>query len=470
MMKLKKRLFAPILICGAILSSVFALQAAPGEKVKAQKIVTTEYGDISVGILIPDRGMADPHVWIENGRLYVFCGHDKSWEPVNDWIMDSWQLWSTKDLTNWQHEYTIHPTDSYIGDQPNCWAGDLCERNGKYYWFFSNKNINTGVMVADKITGPYTDLLGKPLLEEDLTPVHEYDPEIFVDEEGEYHICFGAGTYYMARLAPDMKSLLDKPRAIMIQDKEGNRMGTGDKPTLFKRNEWYYLVCGDRYSMSKNLYGPYTFQGSMGVGAHCSFFEWEGTWYKIHETSDTNNFYRGIGLQPVYFNEDGTMFHAETRASHPGNGRDFTFESTEMGWHADSGTTLEYDKKKESIKGVISAKGAAIESAVYINANTKALKSVKLEIRNETPSTKLRVGLGSVYKAKLFWKEHSPFYDWSKGSFVEVDIEPNSKKMQQIEVPISQFKELDEVLMQVRIEPATEASSGKWEIDNLIVR
>ena len=46
--------------------------------ITAQKIVKTEYGDVSVGILIPDRGMADPHVWIEDETLYMMCGHDKS--------------------------------------------------------------------------------------------------------------------------------------------------------------------------------------------------------------------------------------------------------------------------------------------------------------------------------------------------------------------------------------------------------
>ncbi|MFR9514626.1 MAG: hypothetical protein SNH64_04715, partial [Rikenellaceae bacterium] len=89
--------------------------SAKKQSAKAQKVVKTEYGDISIGILIPDRGMADPHVWVENGRLYAFCGGDQSWEPVNTWIMDRWELWSTADLINWQHELTVHPTETYIG-------------------------------------------------------------------------------------------------------------------------------------------------------------------------------------------------------------------------------------------------------------------------------------------------------------------------------------------------------------------
>ncbi len=454
-----------------VTTSIYAKQ----ERAKAQKVVKTEHGDISIGILIPDRGMADPHVWLENGRLYAFCGGDKSWEPVNTWIMDRWELWSTSDLLNWQHELTVKPTETYIGDQPNCWAGDLCERNGKYYWFFSNRNLNTGVMVADKITGPYTDLLGKPLLTPETAKTRPYDPEIFIDEQGEYHICFGAGVYYMASLSEDMKSLKDTPRAIMVQDQNGARVGMGDKPTLFKRGDWYYLVSGGRYAMSKELYGPYNYTGSLGGGGHCSFFQWNDVWYRIHETSDTNCFYRGIGLQPVYFNADGTIAPAKIKAEHPGNGRDFTFAVSEMGWHADCGTSFEYDKKSKGIKGQLTAEGAAIESAIFLMSDIKQLKSVKVDIRNRTSATKLRVGLMSYVNPRtnpkeFFWHIYPVESDWSQGSFVEVEVKPNSKKLQQIEIPIDQFAGLKDKLMQVRVEPASNASQGEWKIETIVVQ
>lgn len=467
----KSKLLIPIFICGAALATSFTSEASAATKVKAQKIVETEYGDTSIGILIPDRGMADPHIWIENGRLYAFCGHDKSWEPVNTWIMDRWELWSTVDLVNWRYETQILPTDTYIGDQPNCWAGDLCERDGKYYWFFSNRSYNTGVMVADKITGPYRDLLGKPLLDKDLTPSNEYDPEIYVEEDGEYHICFGAGTYYMAPLAKDMKSLSAEPKMILVTDKDGKKVGMGDKPTMFKRDGWYYLASGGRYAMSRELYGPYTFAGDFGGSEHWSYFMWGDCSYMLHETPDTNNFYRGIGLQPLYFNEDGTIHLANTRAIHPGNSREYTFEASEMGWHAESGTTLKYDKKKNSIKGEISAQNAVIESAIYLQTQVHDVEGVELQIRNETSSTKARVGLGTYeYSKGPFWDICPPPYDWSKGTFVEVDIEPNSKEMQRITIPISKFKGMNNTLMQVRVEPAPEATSGKWEIGEVIVK
>ncbi len=466
-----KRLIIITLAALSLSTSLFAQK----QRAKAQKIVTTEHGDISIGILIPDRGMADPHVWIEDGRLYTFCGGDKSWDPVNTWIMDRWELWSTDDLINWQHELTIKPTETYIGDQPNCWAGDICERNGKYYWFFSNRNLNTGVMVADKITGPYTDLLGEPLLTPETADTHPYDPELFVDQEGEYHICFGAGTYYMARLSEDMRSLKDEPRKIVVADKSGKKVSMGDKPTLFEREGWYYLLSGGRYAISRELYGPYEYQGNLGGGGHCSIFKWGEVWYRIHETSDTNCFYRGIGLQPIYFNEDGTIAPAKIKAEHPGNARDYTFGVSQMGWHFDSGTTLTYNNVSESIEGVISEADAAIESVIFLMLEVDDLTEVKIDIRNQTDATKARIGIMSYQNPRtnpkeFYWNVYPIESDWSQGSFVEFDIEPNCKDMQHIEIPISQFKGLKQKVMQLRVEPAIGAHQGEWEIDNLIIR
>lgn len=432
--------------------------------VTAQKIVKTEYGDVSVGILIPDRGMADPHVWIEDGTLYMMCGHDKSWEPVNTWIMDRWELWSTKNLTEWTYEYTIEPTDTYIGNNPNCWAGDLAERSGKYYWFFSNRNISTGVMEADRITGPYKDVLGKPLLPSGIIKGHPYDPEIFI-ENGVYTICFGAGTYYMATLADDMHSLVDTPKAIKVL-KDGKHVSMGDKSTLFKRDGWYYLLSGGRYAMSKELYGPYDYKGSFGGGGHNSVFQWKGKWYMVHETGDTNIFYRGIGLQPLYFNEDGTIYLAKKRAVHPGNGRDYTFTASQMGWRALDGTSLRWSDKG-FIEGRINGKNAVIGSAVFLWCDVEKLDCISLELTNNTESNTMRIGVATHDDVPLFWDKYSPDVKSDEFKYVTVPIK---KGFQKITLPIDEFKGLKNRLMQVRIEPASDALDGEWKLDNIIIR
>ena len=119
---------------------------------------------VSIDVIVPEHGMADPHAWVENDTLWIGCGHDQSWDPKGSFPMDRWEIWYSTDLRTYKYKRSILPKDTYIGDQPNCWAGDIFKRNNKFYWFFSNRNINTGVMEANRIDGEYKDLLGKPLL------------------------------------------------------------------------------------------------------------------------------------------------------------------------------------------------------------------------------------------------------------------------------------------------------------------
>ena len=78
--------------------------------------------------------------------------------------MDDWQLFSSDDLLNWKLEFVLKPEDTYLKKCQECYATDGAERNGKYYFYFSEQQRSTGVAVADRPEGPYKDALGKPLL------------------------------------------------------------------------------------------------------------------------------------------------------------------------------------------------------------------------------------------------------------------------------------------------------------------
>ncbi len=451
---------------------LFILSCSPSkEKVlgyaKAQKIITTDEGALSVGILIPDRGMADPHVWIENDRLYVMCGHDQSWEDKNIWLIDRWELWSSDNLIDWSHHINIYPTETYIGDKANCWAGDICERDGKYYWFFSNKNIDTGVMVADKITGPYQDLLGRPILHQGLVEKPSYDPEIYI-ENGIYSICFGVERYYMATLSKDMRSLITEPRPIYVMD-DGVEVGTDDKPTLFKRGNWYYLAFGNQYAMSKDLYGDYEYQGEFVQGGHNSVFEWQGQWYVIMENNDTNIFFRGISLQPIYFNDDGTIRLASKMSIHPGKGRVYSFTASSMGWHPENNKTTLTWNENGRICGEIKGDSAAIGSAIFLMNNLDSCSYISFNLINNTSSKRARVSIASHTPEPLYWERYPIVVDWSKHHSVEVDIQNNRDSMQYIEIPLLSFGEVRRDLMKIKIEPALGAVSGSWSIDNIVL-
>ncbi|WP_109831281.1 family 43 glycosylhydrolase [Reichenbachiella versicolor] len=421
---------------------------------------------IQTDVIVPEHGMADPHAWVHNDTLYIICGHDESWAGKGSFRMDRWEVWSTVDLVNWTFHRNILPSDTYIGDQPNCWAGDICERNGKFYWFFSNRNIDSGVMEADSPTGEYKDILGKPLLPKGIVPVHPYDPEIYV-EDGVYTISFGAGTYYMATLAEDMKSLTTEPKPVLVLDSLGNKLGVPDKSTLFKRNDWYYLVYGNKYAMSKNLYGPYDFKGAFLDGGHTSFFDWKGQKYVLQENHDISAFYRGASLKPVFFNEDETIMVPEDDRMYPAPGRPFRFISSTMGWVTEDDQDVNY--ADGVISGEVTKKGAVIKSAPWLYTKSSLCSDMSFRIKNNSEATELKVALFSRDRSRNFWSETAPV-DWTAQEWITIPISSEDEEFKTYELSLSKFSDIKERIMQVAIQPAADASSGSWEIDEVIIK
>jgi hypothetical protein len=286
--------------------------------------------------IIPNKGANDPHIRIIDGKAYLSASHDRS---INDkgFTMEDWWLWSSDDLVNWKLEYTLKPEETYIGKSFNqCWATDIVKRKGKFYWYFSEGNQQTGVMVGDSPSGPWKDPLGKPLLYSEMTPTHEYDMGIVQDEAGEYYIVFGVWDYYIAKLNEDMISLAKKPRKIEINNPRGpynfdgknKEKPTDDKPFIHFNNGNFYLSWGCFYAMADNVYGPYDYKGSIieqesfapgydaptwptgfKQGRHGSFFEWHNQWYFAYcDISQTGNrYFRDTFISYIHYKKNGEM-------------------------------------------------------------------------------------------------------------------------------------------------------------------
>jgi arabinoxylan arabinofuranohydrolase len=285
--------------------------------------------------IVPNKGLNDPHIHIFNDTAYVYASHDKS--IANDkFIMEDWWVWSSPDLVNWTKRSVLHPKDTYIGkDYSRCWATDAAYKNGKYYWYFSEGNEQTGVVAGNSPIGPWVDVLGKPLLDSNLTPTHEYDMAIF-EENGEHYIFFGVWDYYVAKLNDDMISLAEAPKKVIVNNPRGpyNRDGknkdmpTDDKPFVHKYNGIYYLSWGCFYAMSGNLYGPYdyvdtiikedsfdegydspTWPNGFLQGRHGSFFEWHNQSYFVYcDISQTGNrYFRDSFISYVHYKDSGEM-------------------------------------------------------------------------------------------------------------------------------------------------------------------
>lgn len=282
------------------------------------------------------KGLTDPHIKIFNGKAYLFASRDAS--PDNPrFIMPDWQIWSSGDLQNWSHVYTLQPEDTYIGKKfDGCWATDAVEKNGVLYWAFSEVDQTRdlhqiGIVRASAPEGPWLDYLGTPLVPNHSVPdTAAYDPCFFKDERGDVHILFGVWTYYIAKMSDDMRSLAEKPRPLVINRAEGpyGKGKTDDKVFLHKRGSLHYLSWGAYYAVSPNLHGPYEYCGCIvspermdaafrestwpngpTQGRHGSFFEWRGQWYFAYceMCFSGNRYFRDFWISRVDYAEDGSI-------------------------------------------------------------------------------------------------------------------------------------------------------------------
>lgn len=352
--------------------------------------------------IVPNVGLNDPHIHIFNDTAYVYASHDKS---INNdkFIMEDWWVWSSPDLVNWSQRSILDPKDTYIGkDFTSCWATDAAYKNGKYYFYFSEGNEQTGVVVGDTPVGPWKDVLNKPLLTSKLSSTHEYDMAIFEDN-GEHYIIYGVWDYFIAKLNDDMISLAEIPKKIEINNPRGpyntdgnnKKMPTDDKPFVHKYNGKYYLSWGCFYATSNNLYGPYDYKDTLikeesfaegydaptwpnGFlqGRHGSFFEWYNQWYFIYcDISQTGNrYFRDSFISYVHYKENGEM--ATIRVDGVGVGN----------YNANSSIEAEDYFKAEKLRKVENTQGGFSiqplkESSYVIYPNIKNLSNkAKLEL------------------------------------------------------------------------------------------
>lgn len=368
--------------------------------------------------IVPNKGLNDPHIHVFDNIAYVYASHDSSIDNKN-FVMQDWWVWSSPDLVNWTQRSILKPEETCIGKPfDGCWATDAASKNGKYYFYFSEENRQTGVVVGDSPVGPWKDVLGKPLLASDLTPTDEYDVTIFEDK-GEHYIIFGVWDYYIARLNDDMISLAEAPRKIVVHNPEGpaKKGNTDDKSYLHKYKNKFYLSWGAFYATSDNVYGPYDYKGviinqesfAKGYdkptwpngflqGRHGNFFEWNNQWYFTYcDISQTGNrYFRDTFISYVHYKENGEIAPIRVDGIGVGNydANQKTIEAEDY-FKASRALIKECPEGGFMINGIIND-----DYLVYPNSKNLDKKSkiafrianigpVDIELRNSSPQGKL---------------------------------------------------------------------------------
>lgn len=267
---------------------------------------------------IIDQGSADPSVKVFGGRAYVYGTHDFS--PADTaWIAKDWHAYSSSDLVTWVDAGVVLDDNSlaWRGVTDEDWAPDAIFFDNRYYFYFPLGNGTIGVAAGSSAAGPFTDILGKALVDSSTTPAANIDPMAFQDTDGSRYLIWGNGSCYLAQLNDDMKSFKTSPRRVTISGAPSYEEG----PFAWMHAGKYYLLysrcgspCNDSldYAVGTSIGGPYTYRGTIVAhgkrgNEHGSVFQFNGQWYVAYHDLYPTDYYRKTKLDFIHYSDNGDI-------------------------------------------------------------------------------------------------------------------------------------------------------------------
>lgn len=280
--------------------------------------------------LVSHRYLADPAALVTKNRVYIYCSDDDESPVQGGYNIPDVVCVSSSDMKNWTDHGVVFRADSTKWAKKS-WAPTPIERDGKFFLYFGNGGANIGVAVSENPAGPFTDPLGKYLIDgrtPGVMPAEHmwlFDPAVFIDDDGQAYMYFGGNgdnNVRVIKLNRDMISV-DGP-AMTI-----HATNFFEASWMHKRNGTYYFSystnprAGMRidYMTSDNPTNGFVYRGVIADqppinnnNNHASEFEFKGQWYHVYhnrivakQAGIPTGFRRNLGLDQFGYNEDGTI-------------------------------------------------------------------------------------------------------------------------------------------------------------------
>lgn len=271
---------------------------------------------------------ADPEAAIFNKTFWIYPTYSA---PYSQQVF--LDAFSSTDLAHWKKHEHITDTSLVKWAKKAMWAPAIVKKDSLYYLFFSANDVHPGevggigVAVSKYPEGPFKDLLGKPLVNENHNGAQPIDQFVFQNKDGEYYMIYGGwGHCNMIHLKKDFTGLL--PFENNEYYKEITPKGYVEGPLLFLRNNKYYLMWSEggwtgpdyrvAYAIADSITGPFIRIGTVlqqdpkiatGAGHH-SIFHVPGKdeWYIVYHRrplNETDANHRVVCIDKMYFNKDG---------------------------------------------------------------------------------------------------------------------------------------------------------------------
>ncbi len=249
----------------------------------------------------------------------------------------SLDAFSSTDLQHWTRHERVLDVKNVLWAAYAVWAPSAIHLNGLYYLFFAANDIQKtdtfpggiGVGVSDTPDGPFTDLIGKPLVGEFHNGAQPIDPMVYQDTDGAIYLYYGGqGHCNVVRLSADLKQIMPMADGTLYKEITPEHYTEG--PFMIKRRDTYYFMWsegnwenstyGVAYATSKSPTGPFVRAGRIletdpaianGPGHH-SVLQIPGTdeWYIVyhrHPLGTTGANERVMATDHMTFDSDGNI-------------------------------------------------------------------------------------------------------------------------------------------------------------------
>lgn len=275
--------------------------------------------------IITNHYTADPTALVFNDTVYLYTGHDEAPPGTEDYIMNNWLCFSSRDMVTWKDHGPLLKATDFSWAKGDAYASCVVQRNSKFYWYVAVTHAHIpgtaiGVAVASKPEGPFRDAKGSALITYDMLPPTDnqkanLDPSVLIDDDGKAYIFWGNGQCYFARLDETLTALSS---AVTTIDLPGFEEGAH----IHKNKGWYYLCYGYgmpekvAYAMSRSIEGPWTYIGILNeIAGNCetnrpALLNFKGMSYFFYHNGALKNggsHRRSVCVDDLHYNPDGTL-------------------------------------------------------------------------------------------------------------------------------------------------------------------
>ena len=274
---------------------------------------------------------ADPEAHIFDSEYWIYPTYSDRFDKQT-----FFDAFSSKDLITWTKHSRIFSKDESTWIKRAMWAPSIVKKGDWYYLFFGANDIQNdqqiggiGIARSRHAGGPFSDYLGKPLIDKFHNGAQPIDQFVFKDRDGSYYVIYGGWRHCnIAKLNKDFTALV--PFADGQTFKEITPKGYVEGAFMFWKDGKYYFMWSEggwtgpdyavAYAVSSSVFGPFERVGrilqqdpSVATGAgHHSILHKSGSsrWYIVYHRrplTETDRDHRVVCIDELKFDEQGLI-------------------------------------------------------------------------------------------------------------------------------------------------------------------